>query len=541
MLWIPACNMAGGENRADVCLVIHRKRIWRIIFMKKSQMTVTGKSVTGASSADDPWDSIDWKSIKAHVKRLQMRIAKAVREGRHHKAKALQWLLTHSYQAKLLATRRVTQNRGKHTPGVDGVVWKTSRQKMRAASALKRRGYHPQPLRRIYIPKKCGNSKRPLSIPTITDRAQQALYLMALEPIVETVADRNAYGFRPDRSCADAIDHCFNSLVRKSSAPWTLEGDIKSCFDTILHAWLLENTLMDKIMLKKWLEAGYMENGTLYPTHRGTPQGGLISPCLLVNVLAGLEAAVKAVTKPCDKVNVCVYADDFIITGANREVLENKVKPAVQAFLAKRGLLLSETKTRITPIDQGFNFLGFNIRKYKGKLLIKPSKASVQRFLNSIRELIRNSVGLTTNQLIRVLNLRIQGWCNYYRHVVAKKTFSKIDHCIVKALLRWVKRRHPEKGVRWRINKYFRRRDNRQWIFHARVPTKDGTVRMLDLIQAGLIPIVRHVKIRSEATPYDPVFKEYFKKRHAIRLAKVKAKGLPGQLDENGLRMARAV
>ena len=509
--------------------------------MKKSQMTAVGKPATGASSTDESWDSIDWKPIKAHVKRLQMRIAKAVREGHHHKAKALQRLLTHSHYAKLLTIRRVTQNQGKHTPGVDGVVWRTSKQKMRAVSALKRRGYHPQPLRRIYIPKRSGDSQRPISIPAMIDRSQQASYLMALEPVVETIADNHSYGFRPDRNCADAIAQCFIILARKSSAKWILEGDIKSCYDTISHPWLLENILMDKVMLKKWLEAGYMENRTLYSTYRGVPQGGLISACILVNVLAGLEAAIKAVTQRPDKVNVCVYADDFIITGATQEVLENKVKPAVETFLAKRGLQLSATKTKITHIDQGFDFLGFNIRKYKGKLIIKPSRTSVQRFLNSTRELIGNSIGLTTHELIRILNLRIQGWCNYYRHVVAKKIFSKIDLCIVKALLPWARRRHPEKGVRWRVNKYFRQRNNRQWIFHAKVPNKDGTVRMLDLIHARQIPIIRHVKIRSDATPYNPVFAEYFKKRHAQRLAKVKAKGLLGQLDESGLRMARAV
>lgn len=188
------------------------------------------------------------------------------------------------------------------------------------------------------------------------DRAQQALHLMALEPFVETIADKNSYGFRPDRSCADAVQQCFIALAQKRSASWILEGDIKSCFDTISHPWLLSNTITDKTTLKKWLEAGYIEDTTLYPTQEGTPQGGIISPCLLVNVLSGLETAVKAVTKPRDKINVCVYADDFIITGASPEVLENQVKPAVQAFLAKRGLTLSETKTKITHIDKGFDF-----------------------------------------------------------------------------------------------------------------------------------------------------------------------------------------
>ena len=273
----------------------------------------------------------------------------------------------------------------------------------------------------------------------------------------------------------------------------------------------------------------------------GVPQGSLISPCLLVNVLSGLEAAVKAAVSPRDKVNVCVYADDFIITGASQETLECKVKPTVQFFLTKRGLSLSEKKTKITHIDKGFDFLGFNIRKYKGKLLIKPSKASVKRFLHNLRELIRNSVGRATSELIRMLNLKIRGWCNYYRHVVSKKTFSTIDENIFKALNHWTKRRHPEKSSHWRNNKYFRHEDNRNWIFHAKTLTKKGIVAVVDLFRASLIRIERHVKIRGDATPYDPTLKEYFTKRHAKRLAKVRALGLLGQLDGDGLRMARAV
>jgi RNA-directed DNA polymerase len=381
------------RKQADVRLVIHRMRICGIAFMKESQMTMKGKPRIGALSANARWKDIDWKSIKAHVKRLQMRIAKAAREGRYSKVKALQWLLTHSHYAKLLAVRRVTLNKGKNTPGVDGVVWKTSAEKMQAASAIKRRGYQPQPLRRIYIPKKDGNCKRPLSIPTTGDRAMQALYLLALEPVVETIADRHSYGFRPDRSCADAIGQCFIALSRKGSASWTLEGDIESCFDKISFSWLLDNTKMDKAILKKWLEAGYIENKTFYSTEEGIYQGSTISPCLLVNTLAGLEAAVKAVTKQQDKVNACVYADDFIITGESQEILENKVKPAIKAFLAKRNLTLSEKKTKITPIDEGFDFLGFNIRKYKGKLLIKPSKNGIKSFLSNIREVIWKSIG----------------------------------------------------------------------------------------------------------------------------------------------------
>jgi RNA-directed DNA polymerase len=504
--------------------------------MKETQMTVAGKPKAGALSACKQWETFPWKSIKTHVNRLQMRIAKATREGHHHKVKSLQWLLTHSYYAKLLATKRITQNKGKDTPGVDGVVWKTPVQKMKAASALKRRGYRPQPLRRIYIPKREGG-QRPLSIPTLFDRATQALHLMALEPVVETRADRHAYGFRPKRSCADAIAQCFIVLSKQTAPSWILEGDIKSCFDTIGFSWLLKETPMDKKILEKWLNAGYIENKTLHVTEEGTPQGGIISPCLLVNVLAGLETTVKAVVRQQDKVNVCVYADDFIITGASQKVLEDKVKPVVKAFLAERDLTLSETKTKITHIDEGFDFLGFNIRKYKGKLLIKPSKKRVKRFLNHIREVIEKSGQLTAEQLIKKLNPKIRGWCNYYRHVVAKETFNYVDCHIFRKLKQWTRRRHPGKSAHWRMKRYFRQERNRHWIFHAKTTAKDGKSKITDLFYAAQVPIERHVKIRCKATPYHPVFNAYFKHRHAKRLAKVHS-GLLGCLDGDSLRIA---
>ena len=237
-------------------------------------MTATAVSLTGASSASAKWDSINWKNTKAEVHRLQMRIAKAVSEGRHGKVKALQWLLTHSSHAKLLAVRRVVQNKGGKTPGVDKIIWKTPRQKMEAARSLTRRGYQTQPLRRIYIPKKDGR-QRPLSIPTMKCRAMQGLHLLALDPIAEFYADKNSYGFRPKRSTADALEACFGALSQRGSSQWILEADIKSCFDKISHDWLRKNIPMDKEILSKWLSAGYIDNGVLHQTELGTPQGGL--------------------------------------------------------------------------------------------------------------------------------------------------------------------------------------------------------------------------------------------------------------------------
>lgn len=308
-----------------------------------------------APSGSAQWQSIDWKAVERHVLRLQMRIAKAIREGKHGKAKALQWILTHSKAAKLLAVRRVSQNKGSKTPGIDGDIWNTDARRMAAVSLLSRKGYRAKPLRRIYIPKKNGKL-RPLGIPCMIDRAQQALHLLALEPISETIADPNSYGFRPNRSAADAIQQCFKCLCKKGAAQWVLEGDIKACFDKIGHQWLLDNIPTDKRMLKQWLECGYIDKGLFYKTAEGTPQGGIISPTLMLLTLVGLEKLTKSIArKTGSRVNFIGYADDFVITGSSKEVLVNDIKPQLMAFLQERGLTLSEEKTHVTHINDGFD------------------------------------------------------------------------------------------------------------------------------------------------------------------------------------------
>ncbi len=469
--------------------------------------------LTGASSSSEMWNSINWKNTKSEVHRLQVRIAKAISEGRHGKVKALQWILTHSFHAKVLAVRRVVQNQGGKTPGIDKIIWKTPQQKMEAARSLNRRGYQTQPLRRIYIPKKDGR-QRPLSIPSMKCRAMQALHLLALDPVAEFYADKNSYGFRPKRSAADALAACFNALAKKSSSQWILEADIKSCFDKISHDWLRENIPMDKEILGKWLTAGYVDQDVFHQTEFGTPQGGLASPTLLVLTLGGLERAVlKVISKRKYKVNFSIYADDFIITGSSKEVLETKVKPVVESFLCERGLELSREKTKITHIDDGFDFLGINVRKYKGKYISKPSKKSTKRFLANIREIIKSNPTAKPENLIRLLNPKIRGWANYFRFSCAKETFGFVDYCIYKALWSWVCRRHPGKGAYWLQRKYFRSQGSRNWIFSAKTSKNGDTSTHVDLFSANSVAIKRHIKIRTEATPYDPRFTEYFIKR----------------------------
>ena len=475
-------------------------------------MTTTARSMLGASSACHDWNSIDWNAVNRQVKRLQMRIAKAVQEERWGKVKALQWLLTHSRAAKLLAVKRVTTNAGARTAGIDGVVWASSTQKFDAILSLKRKGYQPLPLRRIYIPKKNGK-KRPLGIPTMTDRAHQAVYLLALEPVSESLADHNAYGFRPKRSTADAMAQCFNLLCRKTSSQWILEGDIRSCFDQIGHDWLLANIPMDKQVLGKWLAAGYIDKGAYFSTVAGTPQGGIISPTLLVMTLRGLEEAIRDATHAQDKIHMVIYADDFVITGASKGVLVNKVKPAVMAFLSVRGLELAEEKTAITSIDRGFDFLGFNVRKYKGKLLIKPAKASVLNFLREIRSTIHVKSSVSAGELIRLLNPKIMGWAYYYRHVVSKQTLSTVSHHLFLAIWRWAKRRHPNKSASWVKQKYFCQRGLRQWVFQGSINHRSGELSKTYLANPAGIPIKRHVKIKGDANPYDARCTEYFERR----------------------------
>lgn len=374
-----------------------------------------------------PWHGINWAEAYEHVRRMQIRIVKATQEKRWNKVKALQRLLTSSFYGKALAVRRVTENQGKRTPGVDGATWSTPAAKMDAVYSLRRKGYRPLPLKRIYIPKSNGKM-RPLSIPTMRDRAMQALHLLALDPLSETISDEQSYGFRKARSTHDAIAQCYlnaryhgnpNDKGVRRSAEWIREADIQGCFDNIDHDWLLANVPMDASILRKWLRAGCLEGNVFAPTQKGTPQGGIISPVLANFALNGLEEALRLELGSRDrcikaKVNLVRYADDFVITGVAKELLEVRIKPAVERFLAGRGLLLSPEKTKISHITEGYDFLSQNIRRYDSKLLITPSRKNVKALLQKVRGLVKELGAAPQSKVIEVLNPVIDGWARYH-------------------------------------------------------------------------------------------------------------------------------
>lgn len=347
------------------------------------------------------------------------------------------------------------------------------------------------------------------------DRALQALYLLALEPEAETTADSNSYGFRSWRSTADASVRCFTCLAKRDSAQWILEADIAGCFDAISHEWLIDNIPVGTSILCRWLQAGFVFQNELFPTEAGTPQGGIISPVLANMCLDGLERALADAFPQAKarglKMNMVRYADDFVITGCSKELLEHEVIPVLIDFLKERGLTLSKEKTMVTHITEGFDFLGWNVRKYDGKLLIMPSKANIKAHRKKVREIIKANKTAKQVSLIRMLNPVLRGWANYHRHVVAKDAFARNDSQIWSIQWEWATRRHPKKGRRWVNNRYCKTRGSRNWVFAA---TEEATGKEIQLISETDTPIKRHVKIKMKANPHDPVWREYFNARY---------------------------
>jgi len=475
-------------------------------------------ATTDSKDRGKQWNNIPWKYVIRRVSKLQSRITKATIEGNLNLVKKLQYLLSQSFAAKLLAVRQVTSNKGKRTSGVDKQLWRTPPSKMKAALTLTTKNYKAKPLKRTYIAKKGKNKKRPLGIPTMYDRAMQALHAMSLDPVAEATADKASFGFRKKRGLRDAEAHIFRCLNRPTSAQWVLEGDIKGCFDNINHQWLMENIPMDKKILKQFLKAGFIYKRKLFPTERGTPQGGIVSPIMANMTLDGIEGLLRSrywkskqgtihSRNNKNHVNYTRYADDFIITAQAKETLL-EIKELLSEHLRERGLYLSEEKTLITHIDDGFDFLGWTFRRFKGKLITKPSKSSFKRITDKLKAIVGYYLASSQSRLIRSLNPVITGWSNNHRTVHAKETYAKLDHALFWMLWAWALHRHPNKSKRWIKDRYWKTERNRTWLF------SDGHIT---LKLATDTKIIRHRLIKFDANPYLLSDRDYYRHRDEKR------------------------
>ena len=521
---------------ADVWFTVDCRRMKKLMNAAiKFNDEISNEIEKPADEAAKNWSDIDWGKAEAFVNRLQIRIAKATQNRKTNLAKRLGYLLTHSFYAKAIAIKTITTNKGKNTPGIDGITWKSAAEKINAISQLDSAKYQSQPLRRVYIEKFGKKEKRPLSIPTMKDRSMQMLYKLALDPIAETLADTSSFGFRKFRGTHDAMEYAFTLLSRRYSPQWVLEGDIKGCFDNISHQWLMENVQMDKNILQAFLKAGFIYQKELFPTINGTPQGGTISPTLANITLDGIGQALSDkfwrnqkgtydIRNNRLKVHFVRFADDFIVTAETREAAI-EAQTIIDCFLQKRGLRLSETKTAITHISDGFEFLGWHFQKYGSKLIIQPSKKSIMKITTNVSKVISQYRTSTQKALILKLNPMLSGWANYHQAVCSSRVFKKLDHILWNMLWHWAKRRHPKKSHHWIRKRYWSTKGLRNWVFAD---------EECELICVSSTPIVRHRKIKLSMNPFlDADYYENIKKiqKQRRRVAKYGlAACLPGQV-----------
>ena len=468
------------------------------------------------------WHEVNWQNAYDNVRNLRRRIFKATQSEDWRKVRNLQRLMLRSYSNVLLAVRKATQdNKGRKTAGVDKVLVKTPRKRGQMVDDLiNNQDWKPKPARRVYIPKSNGK-QRPLGIPTIRDRCLQAIVKNALEPCWEAQFEGISYGFRPGRSTHDAIQKIYLSTRPNGKKKWIVDADIKGCFDNINHDSLMKSIgkFPARKLIREWLKAGYMEDNVFHKQNTGTPQGGIISPLLANIALHGMEEALGVKYDSRGQLNsptiLIRYADDFVILCETQEkTIESKRD--MELWLNKRGLKLSEEKTRIVHITEGFNFLGFNVRHYKDKKtktgyksLIKPSKESLKKCRQDIREIFLNHKGKSVGLLISKINPVIRGKANYMNKSVASKIFKGLDKFLFHRQCRYAKHTHPKKNNKWRREKYWGRLNlnrNSKWDFG----NKDNGGYMLKF---SWFKIQKHVLIRKRSSPDDPELKEYWEKR----------------------------
>lgn len=476
--------------------------------MRGIRTTVKDGTTLGIGADGKPldWGLMPWDSIDKSIRKLRQRIFRAIREGRLNQARSLMKLMLRSYLNLLDSVRRATQkNKGKKNAGVDGVTALTSKARWKLTRQMvMQTPWTVKPTRRIYIPKsgKPGQ-KRPLSIPVMRDRVAQAMMKNALEPCWEARFESTSYGFRPGRSLHDAVRHCWELFKANTKRPWILDADIRSAFDKISHEHILQELgpVPGRDLIRQWLKAGYMEAEVFHTTDSGTPQGGIISPLLLNIALHGMQKALGSAY------GYVRYADDLIVCARTRDEIE-AVKTRIQEWLKPRGLELHPEKTRIVHIEDGFNFLSFSIRRYRGKCLCKPQKEKVLDFLSQRRLWLSKHKQATAEEVIRYLNPKLRGWANHYRRAVSKEVFAYVSHQVWQMLWRWCLRRHRKKSKYWVRNKYFGSPKTKSWRFQAH--TDDGALYLYDVSSTR---IERHIKVRGDASPDNPDLRDYWHAR----------------------------